>query len=287
MALEEFYILLSGCLVAIACAIPGCFLVLRKMSMVSDAISHAVLPGIVLAFLISGSRDNYVMLAGAVAAGVFSSLFIEFLHKKAGLQSDAAIGVTFTWLFAGGVILLTAFASQVDLDQDCVLYGEIALVPFDLISSATGLEFGPRIAYVMGAVILIISLIIGIFFKEFFLTSFDPNYAAAIGINVAFWNQVLMALVSVTTVTAFDAVGAILVVALMVVPASAAYLLTTQFKQMMVLAILFGIAAAIGGYYLALWWNSSIAGSMAVFTGLELVAAFLLRNSFKLSPAKV
>jgi len=285
MALEEFYIILSGALVAIACVIPGCFLVLRKLAMVSDAISHAVLPGIVVAFLISGSRENYIMLIGAVAAGVFSSLFIEFLHKKAGLQSDAAIGVTFTWLFAGGVILLTAFANQVDLDQDCVLYGEIALVPFDVITSATGLEFGPRIAWVMGIVILLIALIIGVFFKEFYLTSFDPNYAATLGFNVAFWNQLLMTLVSVTTVTAFDAVGAILVVALMVVPASAAYLITDKFRDMLLIAIVFGILAAIGGYYLAAWWNSSIAGAMAVFTGIELLVAFMLRNKIKLRTA--
>jgi len=285
MALEEFYIILSGALVAIACVIPGCFLVLRKLAMVSDAISHAVLPGIVVAFLISGSRENYIMLIGAVAAGVFSSLFIEFLHKKAGLQSDAAIGVTFTWLFAGGVILLTAFANQVDLDQDCVLYGEIALVPFDVITSATGLEFGPRIAWVMGIVILLIALIIGVFFKEFYLTSFDPNYAAALGFNVAFWNQLLMTLVSVTTVTAFDAVGAILVVALMVVPASAAYLITDKFRDMLLIAIVFGILAAIGGYYFAAWWNSSIAGAMAVFTGIELLVAFMLRNKIKLRTA--
>nr|WP_317170087.1 metal ABC transporter permease [Rhodocytophaga rosea] len=127
--MNAFWIILAGSLVAVCCSLLGCYLILRKMAMVGDAISHAVLPGIVLAFLFTGSRDSVPMLLGAGILGVLCTFLIEFFHTKARLQTDASIGVTFTWLFALGVILITVFAGQVDLDQDCVLYGEIAYIP--------------------------------------------------------------------------------------------------------------------------------------------------------------
>ena len=130
--MAEFYIILTGAIVAISCGLLGCYLVLRKMAMVGDAISHAVLPGIVLAYLVSSSRDNIPMLIGAAVFGVLTTIIIELFHKQAKLQVGASIGITFTWLFAIGIIMISLFASEVDIDQDCVLYGEIAYVPLDL-----------------------------------------------------------------------------------------------------------------------------------------------------------
>ena len=132
MLINDLYIILTAILVSSSCALLGCYLILRKMAMVGDAISHAVLPGIVIAFLISGGRDSTTMLIGAGMIGILTTFLIEFLHTKAGLQTDASIGVTFTWLFAVGVVMITLFAGRIDLDQDCVLYGEIAYVPLDL-----------------------------------------------------------------------------------------------------------------------------------------------------------
>jgi manganese/zinc/iron transport system permease protein len=266
--MNDFYIILTASLVSSSCALLGCYLILRKMAMVGDAISHAVLPGIVLEFLFSGSRDSVTMLIGAGIIGLFTTFLIEFFHKKAKLQTDAAIGVTFTWLFAVGVVLISLFAGKVDLDQDCVLYGEIAYVPLDVIITPSGESIGPKAIYVMCTVLIIIIIFIITSYKELFLTTFDPAYATAIGISTTLWHYLLMGAVSVTTVASFESVGAILVVALLIAPAATAYLITDNFKWMLLLACGFGILASIGGYYLAVWFDGSIAGAIATVCGI-------------------
>lgn len=266
--MNDIYIILTASLVASSCALLGCFLILRRMAMVGDAISHAVLPGIVLAFLFSGSRDSVTMLIGAGLIGIFTTFLIEFFHKKAKLQTDAAIGVTFTWLFAAGVVLISVSAGKVDLDQDCVLYGEIALVPLDLIITDAGINLGPRALYIVSAVFIAIILFITIGYKELFLTTFDPSFASAIGISTALWHYLLMGAVSITTVASFESVGAILVVALLIAPAATAYLITDNFKWMLVLACGAGVLASVSGYYLAVWLDGSIAGAIAAISGL-------------------
>lgn len=266
--MNDFYIILTASLVSSSCALLGCFLILRRMAMVGDAISHAVLPGIVLAFLFSGSRDSVTMLIGAGLIGVFTTFLIEFFHKKAKLQTDAAIGVTFTWLFAVGVVLISIFAGKVDLDQDCVLYGEIAYVPLDILITDSGINLGPRAIYIMGIVLALIILFIIVGYKELFLTTFDPAYASAIGISTTLWHYLLMGAVSVTTVSSFESVGAILVVALLIAPAATAYLLTDNFKWMLVIACVAGVFASIGGYYFAVWLDGSIAGAIAAMSGV-------------------
>jgi manganese/zinc/iron transport system permease protein len=244
--------------------------------MVGDAISHAVLPGIVLAFLISGSRDSFTMLVGAGLIGILTTFLIEFLHKKARLQTDASIGVTFTWLFAVGVVLISLFAGKVDLDQDCVLYGEIAYVPLDLIVTGNGTILGPRALYIVGTILVLIITFIIVGYKELFLTTFDPAYASAIGISTTLWHYLLMGAVSATTVASFESVGAILVVALLIAPAATAYLLTDNLKWMLIIASLTGIISSIAGYYLAVWVDSSIAGAIATMTGVLFGIALLL-----------
>jgi len=274
MSIEAIYIIATGALIAISCALLGSFLILRKMAMVGDAISHAVLPGIVLAFLISGSRDNIIMLIGAAAIGVLTTVLIEFLHKRARLQEDASIGITFTWLFAIGVILISAFAGQVDIDQDCVLYGEIAYVPLDLLYLANGSSLGPRALWVSGSLLVVVLAFVGFGFRGLKLSSFNLEYAQALGINTVFWHFSFMSLVSITTVVSFEAVGAILIVALLVVPAATAYLLTQKLKTMLLLAVLFGVLSSFGGYYLAYALNGSIAGAMVTVAGVLFAGAF-------------
>lgn len=246
------------------------------MAMVGDAISHAVLPGIVIAFLLSGSRDSMTMLLGAGAIGLLTTFLIEFFHKQAKLQTDASIGVTFTWLFAIGVVLISLFAGKVDLDQDCVLYGEIAYVPLDVIITEGGQVLGPKALYVSGSILILILLFISIGYKELFLTTFDPAFASAIGISTTLWHYALMGAVSVTTVASFESVGAILVVALLIAPAATAYLITDNLKLMMVLACTAGILSSIGGYYLAVWLDGSIAGAIATVSGLLFALAMVL-----------
>lgn len=273
--MDAFYIILTASLFAISCGLLGCFLILRKMAMVGDAISHAVLPGIVIAFLLTGTRDSFEMILGAALLGIFSTFLIEFFHNRARLQTDAAIGVTFTWLFALGVILISVFAGQVDLDQECVLYGEIAYVPIDLWISEEGTIYGPRALYISAITLMVNILFLRIGFKQLHLTTFDPAFAATIGISVSVWNYLLMGAVSMTTVAAFDSVGAILVVALLVAPPATAYLLTDQFKKMMVITVLIAIISSIIGYYLAVLLDGSIAGAIVTITGIIFLLALL------------
>ncbi len=272
--MNDFWIILAGSLVAIPCGLLGCYLILRKMSMVSDAISHSVLPGIVIAFLISGSRDSLVMLIGAGLLGLITTFIIEFLHQKGRLQADASIGVTFTWLFAIGVILLSYFAGDVDLDQDCVLNGEIALLPLDLWYTEGGTNMGPKTIYVSGGITLLVVLVIYFNYKELLVTTFDSGYAASIGISIALWHYVIMGLVSLTTVASFESVGAILVVAFIIAPPATAYLLTEKFKTMLLLTCALGILISISGYYVAVWLDGSIAGAMSSMSGVFFAMAF-------------
>lgn len=276
MSLEPaILIMITGVLAAMACGLLGSFLVLRKMAMLGDAISHAVLPGIVIAFIISGSRAPLPMLLGAGALGLLTAMCTEFLHKAGRLQTDAAIGVTFTWLFAVGVILVSMFTGHVDLDQECVLYGEIAYVPWDLWILESGRNLGPRAIWILASVLLFDLAFVLLCYKELKITTFDPELAKSLGISPRLFHYLLMGAVSLTTVAAFESVGAILVVAMLIAPAAAAYLLTDSLAVMLALAMGLGAASAVGGYWLAITIDGSIAGAMATVAGALFVLAFV------------
>ena len=272
--MDDLWIIIIASLVAMGCSTVGCFLVLRRMSMLGDAISHAVLPGIVIAFMFTGSRNIVPMLLGAGALGLLTSFLTDMLTRHGKLQSDASIGVTFTWLFAIGVILISQFAGHVDLDIDCVLHGEILYAPFDTLQ-VSGVNIGPRTAWTMGIVALANALFVFFGWKQLKVCAFDPGLATALGINVAAWHYALMGAVSVTTVAALESVGVILVVAMLTVPANTAYLLTDRLWVMVLLANVVGIAAAVAGYAFASAIDGSIAGAIATVSGLLYVAAAL------------
>ena len=247
--------------------------------MIGDAISHAVLPGIVLAYLFSGSKNSIYMLLGAIIFGLLTTFLIEFFNKQARVQEDASIGITFTSLFALGVILITVFASNIDLDQDCVLYGEIAYITLDNYTFMN-IEI-PKAVMVLSSVFILVLIILIACYRQLSLTSFDPYFAQSIGISTLLWHYVLMTLVSLVTVSSFESVGAILVVAFLTIPASTAYLLTNNLKVMIALSILFGMLASISGYFLALISNGSIAGAMATCSGLLFLMVFGFKLLFK------
>lgn len=263
---DAFWIILTGALAAASCGLLGTFLVLRRMALLGDALSHAVLPGIALAFFLSGSRAVLPMFLGAAAAGLLTALLVDAFHRRWGVQEDASIGIVFTAFFAMGVVMISAYAGQVDLDQECVLYGEIAYTPWDLLRWE-GNSVGPRPVWILGGVLLLNLLLVGLCYKELVISSFDPAMAAAVGINAVAIHYLLMGAVSLTTVAAFESVGAILVVALMIVPGAAAYLWSDRLPVILGLAVGFGVVAAAGGYYLASYWDSSIAGAMVVVLG--------------------
>jgi len=263
--------------VAINCSLIGVFLVLRRMAMVGDAISHAVLTGIVIAYLVSDSRHSLVMLSGAAAFGLLATYLIEWFHRRARIQMDASIGITFTWLFSVGLILVSSYTCNIDLDQDCVLYGDITYVPFDIFIWADA-DLGPLAIWTQGfnLVLLLCGVLLG--YRGLSLTSFDPSFASSIGVKTGAWHYGIMAAVSLTVVLSFNAVGAILVVAFMVVPASAAQLISKDLVTMLWVSAAVGVASSILGYYAAAAWNVSISGSMAVASGVILVIVFLISN---------
>ena len=275
--MSGFWIMLTGALVAACCGILGCFLILRRMALVGDAISHSVLPGIVIAFLVSGSRDSFFMLFGAAILG-FLTVFLIQMFQQSGVQNDASIGVVFTSLFAAGVLLVSLNAQNVDLDLDCVLYGEIAYVQWNSLVLG-GVDLGPKAVWLLGVTLFIIAALVTLFYKQFKLCAFDPALAAAIGIPVALFHYVLMGLVSMATVSSFESVGAILVVGLLIVPPATAYLLTDRLGAMIGLSLVIGVVSSVGGYYAAAALDASIAGCMVCVAGALFVLAFLFSPS--------
>lgn len=273
-----FWIILTAILVSSSASILGCFLVLRQSVMMGDAISHAILPGLVLAFFISGSRDSIPMLLGAACVGVLATIGIEWLSRKFRIQNDASMGIVFTFLFALGIILITLFADRVDLDADCVLHGEIIFVPMDRWITPSGVNMGPVKVWILSGVFLLTLTVIIIGFKGFFITSFDPFYASSIGISLAFWHYVLMSLVSLVSVVSFDAVGAVLVVAFLAVPAATAYLLTDNLKKMIWISVLVGVCASIGGYYFSSLLDANIPGAITAVLGFMFLLALLFNR---------
>ncbi len=261
-------IALTAIFTAISCAVLGAFLVLRKMTMVGDAISHAVLPGIAIAYLLSQSRASLPMFLGAALVGVFATVIIEILSKKWKVQSDASIGMTFTTLFALGVVLITYWSDKVDLDQECVLYGEIAFVPFNTWTLA-GQSMGPIALWSSGILLLLVLIYTFAGYKGLLMSSFNEDYAAVLGIGVGAWNLSLMSMVSVATVISFESVGAILVVALLVAPAATAYLISQKLQPMILLAAIFGLSGSLLGYIMSATFDTSIAGGIATILGVQ------------------
>jgi manganese/zinc/iron transport system permease protein len=257
-----------------SCAIVGCYLVLRRMSLLGDAISHAVLPGIALAFLLTGQISGLAIIAGAMVLGIVTSVLSHSLHWFGKVSEDSSLGVVYTTLFALGVILLQAFASGTHLDADCVLYGQIDFVGLDTVSLA-GLRL-PRALLTQAIVLLVTVGVVGAFWKELKIVSFDPALAAAMGIRVLAVHYTLMAMVAAVSVAAFESVGSVLVVAMLVIPPAAAHVMSDRLRHMLAWAVVFGGASAVVGYLAARETNTTAAGMMAVVAGVQLLLAVML-----------
>ncbi len=277
----DTWIVVVGALTAVACALPGCFLVLRKMSMMGDAISHAVLPGIAVAFLMTGSRASLPMFLAAAATGVLTAVFTQWVSRFGKVDRGAAMGIVFTTLFALGLILIVQAADHVDLDPGCVLYGAMEMAPLD--SVAAGPFEVPRAALSIGAVALFNLAVIALLFKELRLSAFDASLSDTLGFSANLLHYLLMTMVAVTTVAAFEAVGSIIVIAMLIVPAATALMLTHRLVPMLVIACASGIGAALAGYLGAItvprWFgysDTSSSGAMATAAGVIFTLAWLL-----------
>jgi manganese/zinc/iron transport system permease protein len=266
MTMPDIEIQLIAVLTAVACALPGVFLVLRRMAMMGDAISHTVLLGIVIGFFIVEDITSPILVLGAAAVGLLTVSLVALLQRTRLVKEDAAIGLVFPALFSIAVLLISRYAGDIHLDTDAVLTGEIAFAPFDRFY-AFGYDLGPLGVYLMGGILLINLIFILVFYKELKISTFDAGLAATLGFAPAAIHYALMSLVSVTVVGAFDIVGSVLVVALLIAPPASAYLLTDRLARMIGLSALLGAISAVSGYWLATWLDASIAGAMAAASG--------------------
>ena len=295
--------MLAGVFAAVACGVLGNFLVLRRLSLMGDAISHAVLPGIMGAFIFAESRDPLLMLAGAAGAGVMTAGLVEVIKRFGRVESGAAMGVTFSIMFALGVVMLEQVSRHVHLDADCVLYGNLENVTWwgapaepeaylrwqtyrGVLDEQLGRHVNgvpPQTVILAGAALLVIAFVVALF-KELRLAAFDAGLASALGFRAGALHLLLMVVVAIATVAAFEAVGSILVIAMLICPAATARLLTDRLSRQVWLSAVIAATSSIGGYILGAfgpgWFGRenaiNAAGMMCVTAGAMLVAAIFL-----------
>jgi manganese/zinc/iron transport system permease protein len=275
MDIAYIEILITAVLATTACVIPGVFLVLRRTAMLSDAISHSVLFGIVIAFLVVQDLGHPALIIGAALTGLLTVLMVELLNRTGRVHGDTAIGLVFPLLFSVAVILISKYAGNVHLDTDSVLSGEIAFVPFNRLVLG-GVDVGPKPAWVLGGVLLLNLLFVLLFYKELKVSTFDPELAAAQGYHPKAIHYALMTLVSLTVVAAFETVGSLLVIALLIVPAATAYLVTNRLAVMLIAGVVAGIIASVSGFAAAIKMDISISGSIVVAGGVLFMLVLLL-----------
>ena len=270
---ESYFVLL---ITAVACAVLSPFLVLRKLSMVSDAISHSVLLGIVIAFFIVKDVGSPFLIVGAAIFGVITVFAVEFLSGTGLVKNDDAVGIVFPMFFALAVVLITKFARNVHLDTDVVLMGEVIIAPLNRIEFM-GIDLSK--AFVQMGILLVINLLfVIIFFKELKVTTFDRGFATLAGFSSAALFYALMTLSSFTAVTAFDAVGAILVVSFLITPGAAAYLISKDLKVMIAISVGYAVINSIIGYVFSLLMNVSMSGMTAAAAGVTFLLTFLFNR---------
>ncbi|MEO0939306.1 MAG: metal ABC transporter permease [Pseudomonadota bacterium] len=282
--------LLIGTMVAIACALPGNFLLLRRQALIGDAISHVVLPGIVVAFLLAGTVATLPMLLGAGAAALVSVAAIEAIRRLGRIEAGAAMGVVFTTMFAGGVLLLEqSDTSTVHLDVEHALYGNLeSLIWLDatgwpsLLDPAALAGLPPELTRMAGT-LAVVGLLTWLFWRPLALASFDEGFARTQGIPVRALSLGLVIVAALAAVAAFDAVGSIIVIAMFICPPAAARLMTNRLGVQVAWSVLFAALSAVLGYVLAGYgpgWvglpaSVSAAGMIATISGLILAAAAL------------
>lgn len=278
---DNWFILVTAMLVAVPASLLGVFLLMKRMVMVGDAISHAVLPGIVVAYLLTDSRDSFPMLTGAAIMGVLTTIFIEFLNRRFRIQQDAAIGTAFTFLFAVGVLLIAFFAgNNTDLDQDCVLYGDLEMTFLD--QRMIGDYFiGTGAMIRLIPINLIVLLVVVLAFRPLMIWSFNPDFGQLLGLKIPIWQLVMMALVSLHAVFSFESVGAIMVVGMLVLPAATAYLFSDKIRHVLILSACIGILGCVVGFMVAMKLNVSIAPTIVAVCGLFFSAGWLINRFSK------
>lgn len=269
----DLQIILTAGLVATACGLLGPFLVLRRVALMGDAVSHAVLPGIVVVFLLFETRAPLPVVIGAAGFAIICVLAIDAIRSSRLVKADAAIGLVFPALFSLGVLGITKYASNIHLDLDSTIYGEIAFTPFRQVT-VFGFEIAQSVVTMLLVSLVNLALVIAVW-KELKVTTFDEDFSRTIGIPPTLLSRLLLVATAVTAVTAFESVGAILVVTMLIVPAAAAYLLTDRLTTLVALTVAIGWISAIVGHGTAIQLDASIAGAMGMVATFCFVLALL------------
>lgn len=252
---------------AVACSLLGVFVVLRKGSMLVDAIAHAVLPGIVVGYFFTQNFDSPALIIGSALAGLAVVLGAEWLGRTGLITGDAPQGLIFPALFSIGVILVSTNFANIHLDTHMVLAGDLNLAAYRQLEVG-GVAIGPQYLYVMLAVLLVNVVFLTLLYQQLKLTTFDPQFATSLGIRTKLVNTAFMFLVSVTVTAAFNAAGAILVIALMITPPATAYLLSKTLPTMLILTVVIAIIGTLAGFSAAYVLNAATSAMMSVFYGL-------------------
>ena len=286
--MDSIYLLyIIALLASLSCALSGTLLTVQKKAMLGDAISHSALLGLVLAYLISGERSIPYMFLGALVAGIGTAYVTEKLKNTLHIQYDAALGVIFTASFAVAVILISQYARQVDLDAQHLLFGEIALAPFDTILFGNS-DLGPRAIWTLSLALLCNIVVITLCWNRLKATLFSTNSMQAIGIKAQYWQQLCSILVAITAVSAFESVGAILVVALLVIPTNTAKLFVKHsLLQTIIISLAISLITSIQGILISFWLDTAVAATIATSLFVNFLILSLIQNWIYPSKANI
>ncbi|MEE2939752.1 MAG: metal ABC transporter permease [Planctomycetota bacterium] len=271
----ELWTILIAAVTAAACALAGSFLVLRREALVSEGLAHSVLPGIVIAFVLTRDRTSPLLILGAAAMGLAMVLLGQLIRRTGVVDRDASLGVVFPALFSVGVLLANAELADVHFHAGCIIDGNLSLAVLDRFVLG-GVDLGPKALWSMGAALLAaLGFVVG-FFKELKLVTFDPQLAGTLGFRPALLQCAWLALVAVVATAAFETAGSILVVALMIAPPAAAILWTSDLARLLLLSVAFAVASAVAGFYVAFGLDIAPAGPMATIAGLAVLASLVV-----------
>ncbi|PKQ66891.1 metal ABC transporter permease [Raineya orbicola] len=262
--MQDIWILVVVSLFALSSSALGSFLVVRQMVMLTDTLSHSILPGIAIAYIVQGEKNNLFILIFALLCGLLIVSIINWLNSRIRNRNDAVLGSVYTFFFAVGIILVTLFGEQADLDTDCVLFGEMLYIPFDTLDWAEMPRNFP-LALVVGIGVL---FFVWKSFRPLSIISFDETFAQSIGVNVTFWNYALTSLVTIVTILSFEIVGSVMVVAMFAFPPAIAFLLTKRLQIMLIISLIVSIFSVVIGYYFSVWQGGSSAASIVIVQGI-------------------
>lgn len=279
--MDEFLLIITAILVAIPAALLGVILLLNKSVMIGDAISHAVLPGIVIAYLIVGTMDNTYVLIGASIAGFITTLLIDFFQTKLAIQKDAAIGTATTFLFSLGVLLLALFFGQnTELDQECVLFGAIETTVIEQVLVGETI-IGTRAIFQLLPLTIIVVLFVFFGFSRLKSWLFNASYTSLLGISITKWRLSVLLLLSLHAVLSFESVGAVMLIGLLVLPGATALLLAKNLKEAFVYAVIIAIIACVIGVLVGFQINVSIAPVIIFSNSFLFIGVFIFDRNRK------